>query len=36
LQELADRLHHVSGKYGLVLNKEKTKVMLPEKMHVWF
>jgi len=27
LQELVDHLHSVSGKYGLMLNKEKTKVM---------
>jgi len=30
LQELVDRLHRVSVKYALVLNKEKTKVMSSE------
>ena len=30
LQELVDRLHRASGKYGLMLNKEKTKVMSTE------
>jgi len=30
LQELVDRLHKTSGKYGLMLNKEKMKVMSTE------
>ena len=31
LQDLVDRLHRFSGKYGLLLNKEKTKVMSTEE-----
>jgi len=31
VQDLVDRLHRVSGKHSLLLNKEKTKVMSTEE-----